>query len=130
MYMYIYIFPKQWFLRCCSRALGRGAAPGALCAASSLCAGCGLAEGHVAPVYAKRSLVSLFDVKHLWFFLHFTSKTSLEALVPLGASGCPLGACWLPPGCFLGASCVPPGCFLAAQWVGVSWVPPDVPRLR
>ena len=95
-----------------------------------LCAGCGNGEGHVAPVYAKRSLAQLLTVK-LNGFGTFCLKTLSGAF---GASGWPVGGSWVPPGCLLGASWVPPGCLLGASWVppgcllGVWWVLPDESR--
>ena len=68
--------------------------PGERHALSFLCAGCGNGEGHVAPVYAKRSLAQLLTVK-LSGFGTFWLKTLSGAF---GASG--LGASWVSGGCF------------------------------
>ena len=76
------------------------AGPLPLYARSLLCAGCGLGEGHVAPVYAKVVARVVVAVKHNCFNT-FCIK---DASGPLGASWVSLGASWLPPGCLLGAS--------------------------
>ena len=56
-------------------------------ARSFLCAGCGLREGHVAPVYAKLVARSVFAVKHNDF-----GTFSLKILSgAIGAYGCLLG---------------------------------------
>ena len=78
----------------CPRALS------VVCRCQLLCAGCGNGEGHVAPVYAKRSLTQLLTVKHTGFGT-FCLKTLSGSP---GASGCLLGVWWvLPdePRCFL-----------------------------
>ena len=76
-----------------------------------LCAGCGLGEGRVAPVYAKRRVAQLSMKKHICF-----STFCLQD--PFGL----LGASWVPPGCFW----VSPGCLWVSPGylLGVSWFPP------
>ena len=66
-----------------------------------LCAGCGLGEAHVAPVYAKHSLAPLFVLKHNGFDTFYVKNLSGA----FGASGWLLGVSWVLPGCFW----VPPG---------------------
>ena len=80
---------------------------------SFLCAGCGLGEGHVAPVYTKWLARSVVAVKHSDFCTFYIKILSGA----IGGSGCLLGASWVPLGCLLGASWVPSGCFLGASWV-------------
>ena len=65
-----------------------------ICARLLLLTGCGLGEGHVAPVYAKWSVAVVFVVK-LNGFGRFYFK-NLSGV--LGASGWLLGASWVPPG--------------------------------
>ena len=79
-------------------------------ARSFLCAGCGNGEGHVAPVYAKRTVARVFAVKHNDFGTFYIKILSGA----LGGSGCLLGASWVPLGCLLGAFWVPPGCLVFA----------------
>ena len=81
------------------RGLATFAVPFALCGDSFLCAGCGNGEGHVAPVYAKRSVAPVFAVKHNDFGTFYIKILSGA----LGGSGCLLGASWVPLGCLLGA---------------------------
>jgi hypothetical protein len=51
-----------------------------------------------------------FLMQNILILVHFELKSSLEPLVPQGASwvllGCLLGASWVPPGWLLGVSCV------------------------
>ena len=52
-----------------------------------------------------------FMLQNIMILAHFTSTSSLEPLVALGASwvplGCLLGASWVPSGCLLGVWCLP-----------------------
>ena len=94
-------------------------------ARSFLCAGCGLREGHVAPVYAKLVARVVFAVKHYGFGIFFMKDCSgplAASWVSLGAFWALLGASWVPPGCLLGASWVLLGCLLApfrCIWVDI-----------
>ena len=83
---------------------------------SFLCTGCGLGEGHVAPVCAKVVARIVFAVKH-YGFNTFCIK---DAFGPLAASWVSLGASWVP----LGASWVPPGCLLGASWLALGCLVP------
>ena len=79
------------------------ATAGVLCAPgvrSFLCAGCRNGEGHVAPVYAKRSVASLLTVKHCGFGTFYVKRPPGA----LSASGCLVGVSWLFPGTLLGVS--------------------------
>ena len=98
-------------------------------ARSFLCAGCGNGESHVASVYAKWLVRSVFAVKRNDFGT-FCIKILSKAL---GGSGCLLvgllGASWVPPGCLLGASWVSGVCLQiipdASRW---HQMPSDVSR--
>ena len=125
---YVFMFPQQsldWGVLAdvlrgwveCKRAL-----PG-VSRCQLLCAGCGNGEGHVAPVYAKRSLTQLLTVKHNGFGTFWLQMPPGA----LGASCGSLGALGVPCGCLLGASWVLLGWLLAA-WC--PWVDIQVDRSR
>ena len=79
---------------------------------SFLCAGCGLGEGHAAPVYAKVVVGVVFAVKQNGF----DTLCIKDLFGALGASWCLLGASWVLPGCLLSASWVLLGCLSVAFW--------------
>ena len=96
------LFPKQWYTEGFWRlgkdiheCVGRSLAP---VARQLLCTGCGLGEGQVALVHAKRSRAPLSTEKHICFgTISFRSS-----------SGPPLAQ--MPPRCLPNVSQMPPRC--------------------
>ena len=95
-------FPKQWYTegfwrlgKDIHKCFGRSLAP---VARQLLCTGCGLGEGQVAPVHAKRSLAPLSTEKHICF-----GTVSFRS-----SSGPPLAQ--MPPRCLPNVSQMSPRC--------------------
>ena len=102
-YIYIYVFPKQLY------AVGvlavylllADVCPGCFrrCGDQLLCAGCGLGDGCVAPVYAKWSVISLSTEKHNGFGMFFPDASRCPQMPPDASRYLP-DASQMPPRCF------------------------------
>ena len=90
-YIYIYIFPKQLsavgVLAVYLLLAGMSCANFRRCGDQLLCAGCGLGDGRVAPVYAKCSVISLSTEKHNGFGIFYPDASRCLQMPP-DASRC------------------------------------------